>query len=229
MSEVDILERLARSVIEMDEEAAKSTAEEAVKTGIDPLKAIKEGLGKGMAVVGQKFHDCEIFLPQVMLAADATKAGVEVLLFKLTAERRSEAIAGKVVIGTVKGDIHDIGKNIVAVMLSAAGFEVHDLGSDVPSMKFVEEAEKVKADIIAMSSLMTTTRLYQQEVADYLKDMGLRNRYYIIIGGGAITPAWAREIGADGYGRLADDGVEVCKQLLGKRVKPPLPEPMIKE
>lgn len=220
----EIFEKLAKSIMEGNEDLARKAALEALEAKIEPLEAIKNGFAKGMEIVGKKFHNFEIFLPEVILAADAMKAGLEVLRPKMSAESMVKAYRGKVVIGTVFGDIHDIGKNLVAVMLEAGGFEVHDLGTDCPSTKFVEKAKEVKADIIAMSSLMVTSMYYQKEVIDYLKDMGERDKYWIMVGGGPVTPEWTKEIGADGYGKFADDAVEVARILIenGKEVVRPV-------
>lgn len=227
MEKNEILTKLAESVISGDEDAVKEAAENAVKAGIDPVLAITDGLAKGIAVVGEKFHKFEIFLPEVMLAADAMKAGVEVLKPHISAERAKEIIAGKVVIGTAFGDIHDIGKNLVAVMLEVNGFEVYDMGTDCPSTKFIEKAKEVGADIIAISSLMVTSMYYQKDTLQYLKDMNIKDNYWVMIGGGPVTPEWAVKIGADGYGRFSSDAVEVAKILMekGKEVE----RPVIKE
>jgi corrinoid protein of di/trimethylamine methyltransferase len=229
MSEKELLEKLANAVIDGDEKVAKKVAKKVNAANVDPVKAIQEGLAKGMSVVGEKFSKFEIFLPNVMLAADAMKAGLSILEPMIEEERKSEVTVGKVVIGTVFGDIHDIGKTLVATMLSVAGFEVHDLGCDVPSMKFIETAEEIEADIIAMSSLVTPSMFYQKDVINYLKDMQKRDRYYVIVGGGPITPAWAEEIVADGYGKYASDAVTIAKRLILEKPSGPLKEPIIKD
>ena len=224
MSNTELLERLAKVVIDGDEEAAKKTAEEAIAAKVDPLIAIKEGLAKGMGVIGKKFHEFEVFLPEVLLAAEAMKIAIGVIKPHLTSEEMKSALAGKVVIGTVFGDIHDIGKNLVAVMLEVAGFEVTDLGRDVPPKQFIDKAKEINADIIAMSCLLSPSMLYQKDVIDYLKDAGDRDKCWIMVGGAAVTPDWTAEIGADGWGRHAEDGVEVGKILMekGKEVKRPV-------
>lgn len=222
-----ILEKLSKAVIDGSEDEAKKAAQEAIDAKIDPLVAIKNGLAKGIDVVGKKFHKFEIFLPEVILAADAMKAGIGVLRPHMSAESMASAIRGKVVIGTVFGDIHDIGKNLVAVMLEAGGFEIYDLGCDVPSDKFVEKAKEVKADIIAMSSLMVTSMYYQKDVTDFLRDSGQAENYWIMVGGGPVTPEWTKEIEADGYGKFADDAVEVARTLMERGED--LPRPLVKE
>jgi len=223
----ETLEKLAKAVMDGDEEAAKKAAQEALDAKLNPVEAIKSGFAKGMDVVGKKFHNFEVFLPEVILAADAMKAGIDVLRPHMSAEFLAEASKGKVVIGTVFGDIHDIGKNLVGVMLEAGGFEVHDLGTDCPSTKFVEKAKEIKADIIAMSSLMVTSMYYQKDVLDYLKDTGTRDKHWIMVGGGPVTPEWTKEIGADGYGKFSDDAVEVAKTLMEKGTE--IVRPVIKE
>jgi len=224
MSNTELLERLTKVVIDGDEEAAKKAAEEAIAAKINPLIAIKEGLAKGMNVVGKKFHDFEIFLPEVLLAAEAMRAAIGVIKPHLTKEEIKSALAGKVVVGTVFGDIHDIGKNLVATMLEVAGFEVIDLGRDVPVKQFIDKAKEINADIIAMSCLLSPSMIYQKDVIDYLKDIGDRDKCWIMVGGAAVTPEWTAEIGADGWGRHAEDGVEVGKILVekGKDVNRPV-------
>ncbi len=227
MEKNEILSKLTEAVISGDENAVIETAENAVKAGIDPLLAITDGLAKGISVIGDKFRKYEIFLPEVMIAADAMKAGVNILKPHITAERVKEIVVGKAVIGTAFGDIHDIGKNLVSVMLSVNGFEVHDMGTDVASTKFIEKAKEVGADIIAISSLMATSMYYQKDTIQYLKDMNSNDTYWVIVGGGPVTSDWAVEIGADGYGRYSSDAVEVAKILMdkGKEVE----RPVIKE
>jgi len=223
----EILEKLIQAIVDGDEKEAEKMANEAIANGIEPLYVMKHGAIKAMDIVGEKWKKSEFFLSQVMLSAEAMKKCMAILLPKITSEQRSEVSLGKIVIGTVQGDIHDIGKNLVATMLTVAGFEVYDLGVEVPSKKFIEKAQEVEASIIAMSALLTTTRYYQKEVINYLKDMGLRNKYYVVVGGGAVTPDWAIEINADAYGKYADDAVKVCKKLVLERLKAPLSKPLI--
>lgn len=226
-SKDEILSRLAKAIIEGDEKEAIKASEEAIAAGVDPLESVKLGAAKGMEVVGDKFHKLEIFLPEVMCSADAMKASMTILTSKIAPERMSEASPGKVVIGTVFGDIHDIGKDIVAAMLQVYGFQVYDLGRDVQPKLFVEKAKEVVADFIAMSSLITNSLYYQQVVVNLLKEMKIRNKYYVVVGGGAVSENWAKRIGADGYGRFADDGAKVCLRLIHEKVPPPLPEPVL--
>jgi corrinoid protein of di/trimethylamine methyltransferase len=216
VDETQILEKLANAVMNCNAEEAAAAAREAIEAGIDPLKAIHEGLGKGIKIIGDKFERSEVFLPHVVMAADAMMAGVKVLEPKISPEKMKSVNLGTIVIGTVKGDIHDIGKNIVAIMLRAAGFEVHDLGVDVPSRTFVEKAEQVKADIIAMSGLLTMSLPEMKDVIQELERKGLRQKYKVVVGGGPVTRQWAQEIGAEGYGVDAVEAVAVCKKILGK-------------
>jgi len=213
----EILKKLGESVIKGDKEAAKKAAEEALSLGLDPIEAINEGLAKGINEMGERFGRLEVFLTELILAGEAMRAAVEVFEPKMTAEKVSEVKLGKIVIGTVKGDIHDIGKNLVATMLIAAGFDVYDIGVEAPPGKFIEKAEEVGATIIATSSLMSTTRPYQRDMITLLNDMGLRDKYKVMVGGGTVTQEWAEEIGADGYGRDAEEAVKVAKKLVKGR------------
>ena len=217
MDQKEILENLSMAIIEGDEDKAKEYAHEALRSQMDPLKAVEQGLSKGMIVLGERFEKGEIFLPDLLIAADAFNRAVEILKPAMEAQKKQVARAGTVLIGTVNGDVHGIGKNIVAVVLEANGFEVVDIGVDNPSLKFVEEAERVKADVIGLSSLMTTTLPSQKEVIDILKEMNLRQKYFVIIGGGPVTKEWADKIGADGYAGSAFQAVEVIKRLLSQK------------
>jgi len=215
MTEKEILERLSQAIIDGNEEAAKKAAEEAVKAKINISVVFKEGIEKGMAVISEKFRNHEIFLPSVMLAADAMKSAIDIL--NPSKEELDKRKVGTVVIGTTYGDIHDIGKTIVAVMLTLAGFEVHDLGVDVTPKTFVDKADEVKADIIATSSLMSPSMHYTRDVIELLKARGIREKYKVIFGGGAVFQEYAMKIGGDGYGYLAEDGVKLCKEWMLQR------------
>jgi corrinoid protein of di/trimethylamine methyltransferase len=211
----DVLKRLKEAVINYDVEGAVEASKEVIKTGFDPLKAIEQGLGEGLKIVGEKFGAGEIFLPMLMIAAQAMKESLAVLEPAL-AKGVSRKVMGKVVIGTVEGDIHDIGKSIVAAMLTANGFEVYDMGCDVPVSKFVEKVKEVNPDIIGMSALLTTTMPKMTEVIDALKKEGLRGKVKVIVGGAPVSAAWAEQIGADTYGEDAMAAVDVAKKLVGK-------------
>jgi corrinoid protein of di/trimethylamine methyltransferase len=220
-----LLDRVAGAVVAGDKQKALEAAQAALDGGIAPVRVVQVGVGQGMTQIGRKFQEFEVFLPELMLAAEAGKACLDLVSPYLADEE--QASLGKVVIGTVTGDIHDIGKNLVAAVLSSSGFDVYDVGVNVTPLDFVKKAEEVGATIIGMSSLMTTSLPYQMDVLDYLRDSGMRDRYYVIVGGGPVTPEWAVEVGADGYARLATGAVEVCQRLVGSGQKPPLGKPII--
>jgi corrinoid protein of di/trimethylamine methyltransferase len=211
----EVFDNLKNAVLNYDEDAAKKAAEGAVKAKIDPMEAIRS-LSGAISEVGERFHRQEIFLPHVVMAADAMQAAVEIIRQSMSSEDVSKSILGTIVLGTVEGDLHDIGKNIVMMMLVAAGFEVVDLGRDVKVDDFVRRANEVNADLIAISCLMTTTMPYQREVIEELKRLNLRDKFKVIIGGGPVTQGWADTIGADGYGTDAYEAVDVVKSLLAK-------------
>jgi corrinoid protein of di/trimethylamine methyltransferase len=214
MEQQEILENLSMAIIEGDEDKAKEYAHKILRSQMDPLEAVEQGLSKGIIVLGERFEKGEIFLPDLLIAVDAFNCAVEILKPAMEAQKRQVTKVGKVLIGTVNGDVHGIGKNIVAIVLEANGFEVVDIGVDNPSLKFVEEAEKTKADVIGLSSLMTTTMPSQKEVIEILKEMNLRQKYLVIVGGGPVTKEWADKIGADGYAESAFQAVEIVRKLL---------------
>ena len=217
MDPKETLSNLAASVIEGDSDKARKNAREALLNKIDPLKAMEEGLSKGMAVVGENFESGETFLPGLLMAAEAFTAAMEVLKPEIEAQKKQMVKTGTILIGTVKSDVHSIGKNIVATVLGTQGFDVVDIGIDIPSLRFIEEAAKVKADVIALSSLMTTTMPGQKEVIDTLKEMKLRDRYFVIVGGGPVTQEWADKIGADGYAKSAMHATELVRKLMSEK------------
>jgi corrinoid protein of di/trimethylamine methyltransferase len=227
MHKEDIWDKLKMAIIDGDEKVASDAAQEIVSAGINPIEAIQEGAVKGLDTVGERFQRLEIFLPELIRAGKAMKACMAVLTPHISSKQLNEISPGKVVIGTVAGDIHDIGKNIVATMLSSAGFDIYDLGIDVSVKQFIEKAEEVKAKVIALSALMATSAYHQQEVIRLLEDLGLRKKYYVVIGGGPVTPEWATQIGADGYGRTAVDAKELVRRLVTGGVPPPLPQPIL--
>jgi trimethylamine corrinoid protein len=212
----EILKRMADGVVVGDEEATKKAAEdwaELVKAGKElAYIGIVDGLAAGMKIVGEKYESKEYFLPEVLSAADAMYAGLNVLLPLIP---KSETKAkGTIVLGVVEGDIHDIGKNIVKAMLTAAGYEVIDLGRDVPSKEFVQSAKEKGAQVIGMSTMMTPTLLSMKEVEDKLKEAGLKDKVKTIVGGGSVTEEWRREIGSDAYGKDAMEAVDKVKVLI---------------
>jgi trimethylamine corrinoid protein len=222
----EILDRLANAIIEGEPDLAEAAARDALAAGIPPLQAIDKGANKGMEVIGDRFSKFEIFLPELILAGDAMNAALAVLLNSLTAEQAKGLRQGKVVIAAVTGDIHDIGKNIVSALLTVNGFEVIDLGVNVDVKQIIHKAEETKADIIALSTLLSTSLPYQKDVVKYLEDAGKRAGFFVIVGGGPVAPDWAKQIGADGYGRTAAHAVELCKQLVAQ-YEPPLREPLV--
>jgi len=214
MSAENIVEKLKLAVLDYNIEEAASTAKEVIKMGIDPLKAIEEGLAQGIREVGNKFANGEVFLPELIMAAETMKKALEILEPELKKKKKERKTLGKVLLGTVAGDIHSIGKTIVASMLSANGFEVYDIGEDVPAGKFVEKVKELKPDILGLSALLTTTLPEQKVVIETLKKEGLRDKVKVIVGGAPTSREWAKEIGADGYGADATEAVEVVKKLL---------------
>lgn len=187
----------------------KVLVEEALAQGIDPKEILNDGLLAGMMVIGGKFKRNEVFVPEVLVAARAMTAGISILEPKLV-EIGNEPI-GKVVIGTVKGDLHDIGKNLVAMMLKGAGFEVIDAGTDVDADTFINKAEEIGADAICMSALLTTTMPYMKTVIDTLKERGLRDKYIVMIGGAPVNDTFAEQIGADFYTADATSAAEAAR------------------
>ena len=220
MSLETLNERLKEFVISGKEEDAEKTAIEILKAGADPLEVVEKTLSSAMKLVGEKFERGEYFVPELLCAAAATEVAVRVLTGEMKEESKEKLKArkiGKVIIGTVSGDIHDIGKNILALLLEANGFDIYDLGRDVDSMKFIEKGTEVQADIIALSALMTTTRPAQKEVIEFLNEMGLRGEYIVMVGGAPTSKEWADQIGADGWAETAEQGVRLAQTLIRKR------------
>lgn len=212
MTKQEILEALTSAVIDMDEEAAIEAAKAAIAADIEAYEAITDGLVKGMQVVGNMYEQQEYFIPEVLLCSDAMIAGLDILrpYLPVDHDRKVE----KVVIGVVQGDTHDIGKNLVKIMLEAGGFEIVDLGRNVPLQDFVDKAEEVGASVIAMATLMTTTMEGMRTVVEELEKRGIRDKVTVIIGGGPISQAFADEIGADLYAADANVAVRKLKNRL---------------
>lgn len=208
-----ILEDLAAEVIKGDAEAAKNLTEEALSQNVSAENILNSGLVAGMNVIGEEFKNNEIFIPEVLVAARAMKAGMQIIR-PLLAEANVESL-GKVIIGTVGGDLHDIGKNIVAMLLEGAGFEVVDLGADVTKEKFLEFAEKEKPDVLGMSALLTTTMVFMKDMVQSLEESGLKDNIKVIVGGAPITQSYADEIRADGYAPDAASAVDLVKSVIG--------------
>jgi 5-methyltetrahydrofolate--homocysteine methyltransferase len=207
-----IYEQIAEEVVKGQADAVKDLVNQALSENISAEDVLNNGLVAGMNVVSEKFKNNEFFIPEVLVSARAMSAGLDILN-PLLAEANVKP-KGKVVIGTVKGDLHDIGKNIVGMMLQGAGYEIVDLGADVPKEKFIEFAQKADANMVGMSALLTTTMIYMQEVIQGLKDAGLRDKIKVIIGGAPVTQAYADQIEADGYAPDAASAIDLANDLL---------------
>jgi corrinoid protein of di/trimethylamine methyltransferase len=217
---MDIFEKIADTVIDGDKDKKiVELIEEALAQNLDPIDILENGLRKGIDVVGMKFEQMEIFLPEMVRSADAMMSAIDVLRpsFKAMKDESSLKKEGTVVIGTIHHDLHDIGKNIVSTFLEISGFEVYDLGIDVPADEFVDKAEEKEANIIALSALLSTTAPYMKDVIAELNRRGLRSKYTVMVGGGIITQEFADEIGADGYGKDFTAAVQVAKELVELR------------
>lgn len=210
-----ILDDLQRGVLEMDEELTEEAAKEALLENLDPLVAINDGLLKGMNEAGRLFEEEEYFVPELLLCSDALYAGLEI--FSPVLQREEDANKLKAVIGVVQGDAHDIGKNLVKLMLDVAGFEVYDLGKDVHPGEFVKKVREVDAHLLCLSTLMSTTMGEMEAVINILVQAGLRDRVTVMVGGGPVSQAFATKIGADGYANNANNAVRVAKELLTKK------------
>ena len=214
MPDERLYQEMAQAVIDGLPDKARHLAEEALRAEIDPLVAIDEGFKPGMDVVGVGFAKGELFIPDLMMSGEAMKAAIATLEPELMKRKQQREVLGKVVIGTVQGDIHEIGKTLVATMLAANGFEVHDLGVDVSSQEFIDKVREVDANVVGLSALLTTTIFNQEQVILSLEEAGLRDQVKVIIGGVPASPEWADEIGADAYAENATEAVAVVKQLV---------------
>lgn len=212
LSEKEIFDKLAACVLTYDIDGVKAATKQAIKDGIDPLSAIQDGLAKGLKAVGERFGDGEAFLTDLMMAAEVMSAALEILRPELVKSNREVKSIGKVEIGTVQGDVHDIGKNLVAALLVANGFEVIDLGVDVSLDKFVEAAKAKNPDIVGLSSLMSTTMTEQKKVLDALRTERLLVK--ILVGGAPVTKEWAQKIGADGTASDANEAAKLALSLM---------------
>jgi len=214
MSEIkeQLLKELSDSVVDMDEEKAVVTAKKVIEQKVDAYEAIEKGLSNGMEKAGQLFEEEEYFIPELLLCSDAMYAGIDVL--KPHIKAADEGSKKKVVIGVVEGDTHDIGKNLVKIMLETSGFEVFDLGRDIPPKDFVEKAKAVGAQLIALSTLMTTTMEGMEKVIKILEDEKIRDKFKVLVGGGPISQGFADKIGADGYAANASEAAKLAKRLV---------------
>jgi len=210
-----LLQAVVDAVVEGDSEAAMAASRSALSGGLDPQVVLSDGLMRGAGLVGQRFENGEYFLPELMLTGRALKAAMTVVRPELEGRYGATGTAaGKVVLATVETDIHDIGKNIVGSMLVASGFEVTDLGVDVPITEIVKRAHESGADIIGLSALLSTSMPYMRDLVELLVARGIRKRYLVMVGGASVTQAYADAIGADGYADNAMQAVQVAKELM---------------
>jgi len=214
MSE-ELFKAMAQSIIDGDSDAAVQLAEKAIATDLDPLEAVTKGFVVGVNQVGDSFSCGQAFLPELVMAGEAMKAAVATLEPEMAKRGTERQVLGKVVLATVEGDIHEIGKSLVGTMLSASGFQVFDIGVDVPTAKIIEKAREANADIVALSALLTTTMVKQKEVIEALEKDGLHGKVKVMVGGAPVTRDWVQKIGADGYSEDAIGAVNVAKQLVG--------------
>lgn len=216
MDKNKMLENLCQKLIDgdMDGITIADLSRQALKSGIEPLDILENGISKGMEIVGKRFETGEAFLPELIFAADAFNSAMEVVSPALEASNQNVEKLGKVLLATVKGDVHNLGKNILATVLETNGFDVIDIGVNQDTLTIIDEAEKNNADVIGLSAVMTTTMPYQQELIDTLTELGHRNKYVVMVGGGPVNQKWADDIGADGYGKTAMDAVSIATQQI---------------
>jgi len=213
----EIAEAMSQAVATGDDTQAAAVAREALAAGVEPQRVFEQIIAPTLTEIGDRFQRLEIFLPEMMMAADAAKAVFAVLQPAIEFGKTSLASQGRIVIGTVAGDVHDIGKNMVASMLEVNGFEVINLGCDVPPDAFLRAAREKQADIIAMSSLLTTSLPYMKDVLEVLRESGEQGRFKVMVGGGPVTAEWAQQVGADGYGKDAAEAVTIARRLLQRQ------------
>ncbi len=217
MSEEEILQAMRQSVIDGAPETARTLAEAGIRSGLEPLLAIQDGYVSGMSYVGEQFGLRRLFLPDMMASAEAMKAAMGVLDPELKRQGGERPSAGTIVLGTAKGDIHEIGKTLVGTLLGANGFRVHDLGVDVSAERFAEAAHDLRADVVGVSALLTTTMKGQKRVVEFFDQGGLRPQIKVIIGGAPVTRQWAEEIRSDGFAKDAVSAVTLVRRLLEEK------------
>ena len=213
---MDIFDKVYDAIITRNEEQIIVLSKKIVADKIDPIEAIEKGFRRGMQEIGERFEKLEIYLPEMILAADVMNKGIDILRPYLQAQG-DRINTGKIMIGTVQGDVHEIGKNIVKILLEGAGFEVIDLGKDVNVFTFIDRYQELQPDIIGISALMTNTMENIPRVIENLEVMGLRDKVKIMVGGAPVLPDWAEQIGADGYGDNATEAVELAKKWISIR------------
>jgi corrinoid protein of di/trimethylamine methyltransferase len=211
----ELFQKMSQSILDGDSDVAVALAKQAIEAGIDPLEAITNGFVLGVNQVGENFACGQAFLPELVMAGEAMKAAVATLEPEMQKRGTSRQFFGKVVLATVEGDIHEIGKTLVGTMLSASGFQVYDLGVDVSAAKIIEKVKEVDADLVGLSALLTTTMVKQKEVIDELDKQGLRKKVKVMVGGAPVTRDWVQKIEADGYSEDAIGAVGLAKQLVG--------------
>jgi 5-methyltetrahydrofolate--homocysteine methyltransferase len=211
----DVLKQIMERLYNGEDEAVAELTQRALDEGLTPAEVLKGGLLAGMDRVGVDFRDGELFVPEVLIAARAMHAGMGILRPLLTDS--DVPSSGKIIMGTVEGDLHDIGKNLVAMMLEGGGFEIADVGTDIPPDKFVDAVRKEQPDVVGMSALLTTTMPAMKRTIDALSEAGLRDKIKIMVGGAPVTQAWAEEIGADGYAPDAASAVDLARSLLRQK------------
>ncbi|WP_099189057.1 corrinoid protein [Tepidibacter mesophilus] len=209
-----LLKELCACVVDMEDERVADVAREYVKNNFDGYEGIKDGLAVGMEEAGQLYEEEEYYIPELLICSDAMYAGIDILKSNIKSDSSEEKF--KAVVGVVEGDTHDIGKNLFKIMLETAGFEVYDLGRDVPSIEFVNKAKEVGASLIGLSTLITTTMKNMEEVIELLKEESIREDIIVMVGGGAISQSYAKKIGADGYAREASKAAKLGRELVKK-------------
>lgn len=217
MTKEKLFRDMAQAIVEGDRDAAEALAKAALDLSLDLHEVIDKGYVPGIQRVGELWERGEYFLPELITSAESMKAAMAVLRPAMERARLDNLSLGKVVIGTIEGDIHDIGKNLVASMLSANGFDVIDLGADVKLDRFIQKAQDIQADFVCLSALLTTTMLGQRRFIELLRERGLRDRFKVLVGGAPVNQRWAQSIGADGYAENALAAVALAKSLRGKR------------
>ena len=213
MEKTEWFEKAAQSILDTDDDAAKDIAQKALEDGMDPLDMINEGFAEGIRKMGDLFDRGQVFLPALLIASEAMTAAVEILEAAMPENKRQVKL-GVIVIGTVEGDIHDIGKGIIVTMLRVHGYEVHDLGRDVPIGEFVKNVQELNPDVVGSSAMMTTTQIGQRKLEEALKEAGLRDKVKTMVGGAVATDHWAQRIGADFFGETPQDTMDKLAKIL---------------
>jgi corrinoid protein of di/trimethylamine methyltransferase len=214
MSNHELFGKLTQALVDLNEDDVLALSKQGIEDNVDPQQLIEQGLLPGMQKVGDEFENEEKFLPEMMQAANIFQSAMDIIQPKIEEMGGGSQKIGTVIIGTVKGDMHYIGKNIFKVLLETSGFTVHDLGVDVDPFSFIDKADQTNADIIAMSALLTTTLVGQKDMIEALNEQGKRDKYKIMVGGGAVTPEWVKEIKADAYSETAFGAVKEAKKLV---------------